>query len=220
MKEFDFKTGLKIDFDLQKNIFNLLTPKIEKFYFKNSNFVFHYNRLEKSLYLKNAENEDLNFEFFSSICGQIEELLIFSSKSENISKLLSSHNFPKLLSLMISQCEITKIEKKLFDELPMLEKLMINNNKDLRIIDEDAFSNLNKLVYLYLNKNRIESLGAWTFSELANLNHLDLSYNQLESIDENLFSGQQNLKTLYLRGNKLTDEILESITVELDYFSF
>jgi Leucine-rich repeat (LRR) protein len=121
---------------------------------------------------------------------------------------------------MISQCEITKIEKKMFDELPMLEKLMINNNKDLRIIEEDAFSNLTQLVYLYLNKNRIESLGAWTFFELANLNHLDLSYNQLESIDENLFSGQQNLKTLYLRGNRLTDEILEGITVELDYFSF
>lgn len=222
LKEVYFKSGFKINSDLRNYLFNTFLFKVEQFYFKELNFVFHYSSFERNLLLRNIENESLNFDLISDLCGQIEELLIFTSKSSNISKLLNSHYFPSLKSLMISQCEIVRVEKKLFGELGLatLEKLIISNNKDLGIIDRDAFSNLTQLVYLYLNKNRIESLDTWTFLELAKLNFLDLSYNRLKTIDENLFSGQQNLKTLYLRGNKLSDEMWEKVTVELDYFSF
>ena len=199
LKVLDFKIDNNINIDLQKYVFEIVKLKIENFNFKSLSFNIHSNSLEKSLELYHISN--LNFDYFYIICNKIDKLKIWNSNSENISKLLSSHHFPNLLELEIKFSEITRIEKKLFGELPMLQKLIISSNKNLEIIDENAFSILKQLVHLDLSSNRIESLEKMTFFELVNLNYLDLRSNRLKSLDENMFSGLKYLKTLELYGN-------------------
>ena len=208
LRNLDFKINYSIDhsinINITKYIFDLIKPEIEKFFFENFFGVF-FNSLEKSVLLKNVKHKDLNFEYAKTvcktICNKIEKLRIWSSNSENISKLLSSCHFPNLLELEIKFSEITRIEKKLFGELPMLQKLIISNNKNLEIIDENAFSILKQLVHLDLSSNRIESFDKMTFFELVNLNYLDLRFNRLKSLDEKMFSGLKNLKTLKMDNN-------------------
>lgn len=199
LKVLNFK--IDSDLDLQKCVFELSKLKLETINFETFHFKIRSNSLENSLELYRINNDVLNFDYIYIICSQITKLKIKNSNSENISKLLSSHHFPNLLELEIECCEISRIEKKLFGELPILQKLIICFCDNLEIIDEDAFSNLKQLVYLDLSVNRIESLDKMTFFELVNLNHLDLSFNRLKNFDENMFWRLKKLKTLNLSNN-------------------
>ena len=200
LKVLDFKIDHNLDL-LQKYVFELSELKIETFIFETFHFKIRSNSLEKSLELCSINNEEFNFDYIYIICSQITKLKIMHSNSEKISKLLCSYSFPNLLELEIEFCEIARIEKKLFVELPMLKKLMIHFNLTLQTIDEDAFSDLKQLVHLDLSYNRIESLEKMTFFELVNLNYLDLSVNRLRNIDENAFWRLKKLKTLNLNHN-------------------
>ena len=135
--------------------------------------------------------------------NRIEKLKILYIYNETIDNFLNSYYFPNLLELEISNCKLTRLEKKMFDEFQLLQSLKIHNNSELLKIEKDVFSNLKQLTCLDLSFNRIESLDKRTFLELVNLETLNLSKNQLEFVDENIFSSLKKLKNLDLSRNKL-----------------
>ena len=123
-----------------------------------------------------------------------------------LSKLFYGYTFPYLNKLCLSKCKITQLEKKLFDNrFPMLKALLVCENKEIRKIDDDAFSNLKELDYLILKDNSIESIEKCHFSNLTKLIALILDGNPLKNIkEEYVFSGLKNLRNLGLNKTQLT----------------
>lgn len=167
---------------LSKEISNIQIDyllNIEKLFYTNYLMNIEFNKLEKQIRVINiCFIKDFNFGFFiNNFCNQIEKLLIKNFDIENIIRLLSNYTFPKLLFLEISNCKITRIEKKLFNgSMPMLQTLEIYDNCDLAIIDYDAFSNLKELSSLSIRRNDfIQTLNRKLFVGLENLNEFYFS---------------------------------------------
>lgn len=196
--------------NIQTDLFEHL-PNINYFYYFNDSMKIEFEKFKKRIDVYRISFiKDLNFDFFiKHFSNQIEKSRIMYFNSENITKQLSKYHFPNLIRLEITSCDITRIEKKLFDgPQSMIQLLDINSNSDLEIIDHDAFSNMKQLVSLDLSFNNIESLDRRLFSGLINLESLKLNHNRLKSLDENIFSNLKNLKELCLRNNQL--EILDA----------
>ena len=157
--------------------------------------------------------DDFNFSLFDNLCNRLEHLaLICHIDNEHFSKLFYGRTFPFLHKLFLKQTLINRIEKKMFDSFPVLESLLISENRRLRIIHPDAFSNTKHLCYLDLSNNRISSICEKHFSHIK-LKTLDLSKNRLKSIDQKVFSNQvESLETLDLSDNKIS-----SLDKKFDY---
>ena len=67
---------------------------------------------------------------------------------------LLSLDFPSLKRIDFRQCRLTRIETKLFSNLPNLESLYLSFN-ELIVLDKDIFKNLIALKKVYLNDNKI-----------------------------------------------------------------
>ncbi|SPR01723.1 unnamed protein product (mitochondrion) [Plasmodiophora brassicae] len=72
-------------------------------------------------------------------------------------------------------------------------------------IDDNAFSPLSALTYIYLAYNQISSpLSSATFAGLTRLAHLNLGVNQIASISSNVFTNVNQLTYLNLGTNSIT----------------
>ena len=81
-----------------------------------------------------------------------------------------------------------------------INKLSLNN-KYIYKINNNAFSILGNLKYLYLEHNNISKLETNTFEGLGNLSKLVLSFNSIGNIENKAFHSLDNLKELYLADN-------------------
>nr|ABB21171.1 variable lymphocyte receptor A [Eptatretus stoutii] len=81
-------------------------------------------------------------------------------------------------------------------------QLRLNLNS-LSKLSPTAFHNLNKLTYLSLGNNQLQTLPAGVFDHLVNLDKLRLDYNQLKSLPPKIFDKLTKLTLLYLQNNKL-----------------
>ena len=184
-------------------------PYIEMLIFHGDLSYFNLDSLSnlKSLDLYGRIMDDFNIQLFDNLCNQLESIDIHCTNldDKNLEKLFYGRNFPYLTTFCIccSSSNI-KLEKKLFDGLRMLKKLKILYNKNLRIIDKDAFSNLIELEELDLSDNCIGFIDKTMFSNLIKLKKLTLCGNQIESIEGNWFSNLHSLENLDLRRNQLT----------------
>ena len=130
-----------------------------------------------------------------------------SIEYENVDKdmiveLFNGHQFPNLSKLTISNSEISKLEKKIFDGFPALETLIIERNYYLQLVDFDAFSDLTSLRSLKMSENGIEKLDAKCFKGLENLQELDLSNNHLRYFDVLIIDSMEtNIKRIDLSEN-------------------
>ena len=138
----------------------------------------------KRLDLNGSIMDDFNVHLFDNLCNQLENITIFCSNldDKHLEKLFYSRNFPNLttFSITFSHSNI-KLEKKLFDGLRMLQKLIIYDNRHARIINNYVFSNLIELQELRLSGTCIECLNKTLFSNLINLKKLYLNGNKIES---------------------------------------
>ncbi|KAH3816842.1 hypothetical protein DPMN_118365 [Dreissena polymorpha] len=92
----------------------------------------------------------------------------------------------------------------LFSELPMLRKLVLNNN-NIYSIDRAAFSKLNNLRELRLQNNKIFSIDSQLFSDLTQVETVDLSSNVFNEIPDGLMKNTHRLVSLNLADNRLTN---------------
>lgn len=74
---------------------------------------------------------------------------------------------------------------------------------ELTIVRDFYFENMQKLVDLDLQRNRITTIEAKAFDDLAKLRELNLLYNLVETLDAKLFVKMINLQYVWLHGNKI-----------------
>lgn len=107
-----------------------------------------------------------------------------------------------LLSLDLSNNQLSGFEEKTFSNLTVLGKLDLSNNH-FETLHPEAFKGTNSLEDLNLSHNRFFSLHPALFSSLASLKVVDLSGNLLTTIPPQMFAGLPSMTNLMLEANLL-----------------
>lgn len=130
------------------------------------------------------------------------EMLLMSSHFLNFTAV-DSVNAKQLKGLGLSDSkQMLKLSTGTFYPMDKLEWLHIVNNQ-LESIDDFAFKNLTTLQELHLNENKLTKIGRNTFGGLVGLKRLVLAQNQIHTIDAGAFTDLKKLDELGLSDNKL-----------------
>ena len=106
-------------------------------------------------------------------------------------------NASKLITLIIRNNIISKLDANIFVEAPTLEHINLHSNK-IETIDRSAFNGLPKLQNIFLNNNKVTNLHPATFKNISKLQVLNLLVNSC-------------INKKYTNTNALIAEIAEEI---------
>lgn len=110
----------------------------------------------------------------------------------------------QIITLNLSNNEITAIPEGLLDNLTSLENFYIEHNK-ITEIPAGLFKNNHSLDWISFTGNQISSLKDNTFEGLDALTILDLEGNQIREVSKNALTGMPKLQQLSFVGNGLED---------------
>lgn len=220
LNELDISTNNLINWTSIKTMTLYYMPNIKKLDLSNnllhnaSQLYLRSNSLS-TLKLINCSIQDVSGEFLKGF-PNLTELDLSYNRLEEIYK------FPSLTKLTIINLEhnfINRIHYDAFMQLIKLDRLILNKNYKLRILNVTSnylkvleatscnieYINLNETINLrnlLLNSN---SLYYVPYLPLVNLTYLDLSKNKISIIEKNRFRKLESLKYLLLSYNRITD---------------
>ncbi len=131
----------------------------------------------------------------------VQALLLSNNQLTTLDKTLLSH-LPVLQNLSLHTNNLTTLLPNTFADLPLLQHLDLANN-DVTAVDVAAFTNLQSLTWLNLNNNRLTTLHKSTFNHVPQLVELDLGSNVLTELDPLIFNTIPHLELLDLSDNEL-----------------
>ena len=131
----------------------------------------------------------------------LKELILNDNQIKTIQSSLSVYRDLKLFD--ISNNLINSLENDYFTQNQKIQTIIFNKN-NISEINNSTFNKLKSLKELHIRENRLAELGPNSFKALSKLQHLDLSNNQISKIDKDTFQGLQQLKSLNLSENLLT----------------
>ncbi|KAG5669790.1 hypothetical protein PVAND_000083 [Polypedilum vanderplanki] len=140
----------------------------------------------------------------------------YSCNVENVIKFLPikiSDTFPNLLTIRAEYKSISKIRKENLKNLNKLRFLDLTGNK-IETIEAGSFDDLVELISLGMSNNKIKNLHENLFKNLVKLEELYLQDNQISLFKPKQFENLKNLKFLDLSGNQL-DSVHEDIFKDL-----
>ncbi len=116
---------------------------------------------------------------------------------------VTSNDLGNIISLNLSQMDITQLQSGDFNGLTNLQELDLGDNA-LTDLHQDLFDGLTNLRQLSLDKNSLTSLHQDLFDGLTSIQTLDLSGNAFTSLHQDLFDGLTSLEILWLHNNAFT----------------
>ncbi|GIY47823.1 uncharacterized protein CEXT_132701 [Caerostris extrusa] len=171
----------------------------------------HHISLENVTFL-----ERVQWRHFSSL-NNLQVLFVYNSSVESVIPAnFSQHMSKEVVSITITESNITRIEKDSLKDLTNLTTLRISHNS-LRTFERGVLSQVSKLEQLRLDSNKIRFLPAGVFEDLPHVKVVSLSNNTMSSLPEDVFSALWKPDVyLDLRGNpiKCDSRILWTVTSE------
>jgi hypothetical protein len=107
--------------------------------------------------------------------------------------------FPKLVKLSIEWSNIPLLKKDLFKPACKKVRELLLSNNGIKIIEEEAFKHLTKLIVIKLDHNKIRSVDQKLFQYNLKLEEIDLSHNYISLIDPKTFDNLNRLKAVNLQ---------------------
>ncbi len=124
--------------------------------------------------------------------------------------------FPKLEHFRIQDSDIPILRNNLFGpQFYWIEHLYLRNN-GIRMIEDNAFTELTDLVELDLSQNKLKSLSKNLFQSNPKLYLIDLSDNQINVIEPQIFKHLYRLQMVDARGNDCNDDTSCIANCDLD----
>ncbi len=131
----------------------------------------------------------------------------------------------KIRFLLLSENKIKKIQNNTFAKLWMLYDLHLSNNSihaipeklppslhgffamnnSIHHVPDTVFQSNKNMEFLYLNHNKIKSVGQQGFNKLSNLRSLDLSSNEIHHLRPRTFGQSNTLELLDLSNNPIQE---------------
>ncbi|KAI2796688.1 hypothetical protein BLOT_015702 [Blomia tropicalis] len=116
--------------------------------------------------------------------------------------MFKSERYHQLKSLILTKCQIQRIEPGAFRYLTELTYLNLIGNHISRI-EDGTFGHQLKLRVLYLSHNPISQIWSSLFNNMPQLVELDLRYCNLSRIEKLTFHKLKNLELLWLQRNRI-----------------
>ncbi|KKQ32839.1 MAG: hypothetical protein US49_C0005G0058 [candidate division TM6 bacterium GW2011_GWF2_37_49] len=116
--------------------------------------------------------------------------------------------WPKIETLILTDCDITKIDSTSFSSFPTLKELCLNKNKLQELAEEDVIPGFDRntlLEELDLTQNELSAITPVTFQNLTNLKVLSLGSNNIKTITTKMFASLTQLKELNLENNGISN---------------
>jgi len=109
-----------------------------------------------------------------------------------------------IISLSISNNQITSLPVGVFSGLSQLTELYLDSNK-LTQLSTNVFGDLSSLQTLSMQSNQISNIEAWALNGLSSLYTLYLQNNKVGVLKSWVFSGLSNVSNLSLDGNPIKE---------------
>lgn len=152
---------------------------------------------------KNSIIDDVDYEIRTKRDETVEAIEIIDEPGIEYLPLKVSKVFPNVLSYYVANCPIKKVTSDSL-EIKKLEVLKLIN-VGLTHLPYMHYQTAQKILYLDLSENSIESIGHLNINSLSNLKELSLAKNHLNQLDESDFENFEHLEVLNLAGNRLTN---------------
>ena len=135
--------------------------------------------------------------------SQMRLLRTLNASGQGIESLVGINQATNLLSLDLSNNNISAIPIDSFNQLTVLEELNLRNNSITATVN-NGFRGLTSLRTLDLSHNNLTNNGASaTFNGLTNVTHFDLSHNLMTGLSSSGFAQMTSLQELDLSHNSL-----------------
>lgn len=208
------------------------TPKIREFYvFNVEKSYFHDDTFNganrpKILNLKQSDVAKTDRNNIFAISTDIESIILANCSIQQIESLNARLANNQIKWIDFENNFITELNEKSFEQLGHLRIANLLHNS-IRSIAPNTFAKLDRLIFLGLSWNQLESLTkvmldsatnvmiatfhgnkikaieADTFSAMKHLKKLILSYNEISALDPHTFNGLNNLEYLELSFNPI-----------------
>ncbi|XP_052744564.1 insulin-like growth factor-binding protein complex acid labile subunit [Bicyclus anynana] len=107
-----------------------------------------------------------------------------------------------LKKVILKECKLTTIDENALTDLQKLIVIDLSKN-ELKTLPADLFKEKPKIKWILLNNNQIEKLEDGLFNNLPSLYIVDLSHNRIAQIGMETFLNVPKLEKLKLNNNKL-----------------
>lgn len=168
-------------------------------------------------FITNCTIDDLrniNDEYKSASTGKSPLTLNYVFSYCNLSQITEYIfvNVPNIKSLEFIDSNISAISPNAFNHLNKLEILSITGNTNLTDLQSWTGYNLDKLIELNLQQNKIHHLDVFALRRYTKLVRLNLQENFIDDIPIGFFDFSINIENLNLASNSL--QIIESFTLK------
>lgn len=126
--------------------------------------------------IENIEHEDYILQ--STLDNTVKAFDISDNRKVKFLPMRIGENFPKLIRFATRRCGLT-------------------------VVRDHYFKNMQKLEFMDLKRNKIESIAGNAFKDLVSLTNLNLENNRIEILDESLLSSMIKLEFIELNSNKI-----------------
>lgn len=116
--------------------------------------------------------------------------------------VVASPSYDFITWVTLSGENVVEIPKNFGEKFPKLE-IFVAFGSSIAIVRNFTFANMNNLLELRLNSNKITTIESHAFDGLSNVRKLNLGHNLIEVLVENIFASMVNLEELYLNDNKI-----------------
>jgi hypothetical protein len=119
-----------------------------------------------------------------------------------------------------SPSRIDFLPKKILNDFPQLNGMVIENCETFTIVKNGFFTDdFGAIQYLYLERNKIETVENNAFQHLTKLKWITLGYNQLSSLPHKIFKKNSELIFVFLNSNQI-NSITPDFFKNLDKLQF
>lgn len=134
---------------------------------------------------------------------QIQGLNIDNNNNVKFLPEKLGETYPELTAMRVSHCAVKKLEKKHFEGLNKLMFMSMFGNK-IETISSDAFKDLSSLQFLHLSNNEnMKKVDPMAFKDLPSLKYIWIDQLNLVEVPENLFKYNPHMTRICLKNNKL-----------------
>lgn len=156
-----------------------------------------------TIMLNNTRTGVINSKFFGNNSMQLQDFMFMNSIGQTKIEANAFKTAPNLLDIFFFRNDL-KIHPQAFLHQKKLKDLSFVDGT-IEHVDFTWFKDLQELLVLRLDSNKISKLNWAKFKKLSKLEELNMDDNIIESLDGSLFAGNPNLKTLSFRSNKIKD---------------
>lgn len=151
-----------------------------------------------------CQSESCKAEIISKKINCVDSLSISKQRNNFTSLQYIEQHIPGVVTLKITSCNVSIINKQFFYGLRQIENLYLFSNK-IKHIEDNSFMEMQSLQTLKLGNNLIEKISSKLLTNLKELKTFAIKENQIGTIDPEAFKNNFKIEQIIMSMNKIKE---------------